>query len=297
MPEPRREAGKVEADVLRRLLIETAGVRGALVHLDRSWAAVLDRHPYPEAVRGPLGEALAAVSLLSSTIKFDGSLILQIEAAGPIRTLVVQATDRRTLRGLARWHGDVPASTALAELFGEGRVVLTATAPGGERYQGVVSLEGATLAGALERYFAQSEQLPTRVWLAAGLDRAAGLLLQAVPGEDLGGEGWERATALAATVSRNELLALPAETLLYRLFHEERVRLFDAEPVAFRCGCSRERIERLLVSLGREEVESIVAEQGAVEVTCEFCNRRYRLDAVDAAMLFSGTAGGSDTRH
>ncbi len=297
MPEPRRDAGEGDADALRRFLIETAGVRGALVHLDRSWAAVLDRHPYPEAVRGPLGQALAAVTLLSSTIKFEGSLILQVEAAGPIRTLVVQATDRRTLRGLARWEGEVPASTALADLFGEGRVVLTATAPGGERYQGVVPLEGATLGEALERYFAQSEQLPTRVWLAAGQERAAGLLLQTVPGQDADGEGWARATALAATLSSAELLGLPTETLLRRLFHEERVRLFDSEPVAFRCGCSRERIERLLRSLGRDEVESIVAEQGAVEVTCEFCNRRYRLDAVDAAMLFSGTAGGSDTRH
>jgi molecular chaperone Hsp33 len=175
--------------------------------------------------------------------------------------------------------------------------VLTATAPGGERYQGVVPLEGAILGDALERYFEQSEQLPTRVWLAAGPQRAAGLLLQAVPGGDPSGEGWARATALAATLSSAELLGLPTETLLHRLFHEERVRLFDAETVAFRCGCSRERIEGLLRSLGRDEVESIVAEQGAVEITCEFCNRRYRLDAVDAAMLFSGTAGGSDTRH
>jgi molecular chaperone Hsp33 len=297
MPDRRRESGGAETDALRRFLIETAGVRGALVRLDRSWTAVLDRHPYPAPVRGPLGEALAAVTLLSSTIKFEGSLILQVESGGPIRTLVVQATDRRTLRGLARWEGEVPDSTALADLFGEGRVVLTATAPGGERYQGVVPLEGAILGDALERYFEQSEQLPTRVWLAAGPQRAAGLLLQAVPGGDPSGEGWARATALAATLSSAELLGLPTETLLHRLFHEERVRLFDAETVAFRCGCSRERIEGLLRSLGRDEVESIVAEQGAVEITCEFCNRRYRLDAVDAAMLFSGTAGGSDTRH
>jgi molecular chaperone Hsp33 len=297
MSEGRRAAGRADADVLRRFLIETAGVRGALVRLDRSWAAVLERHPYPDPVRGPLGEALAAVTLLSSTIKFEGSLILQVESGGPIRTLVVQATDRRTLRGLARWEGEVPDSAALADLFGEGRVVLTATAPGGERYQGVVPLEGAILGDALERYFAQSEQLPTRVWLAAGPQRAAGLMLQAVPGGDPRGEGWARATTLAATLTPEELLGLPAEKLLHRLFHEERVRLFDAEPVAFRCGCSRERIDGLLRSLGREEVASIVAEQGAVEVTCEFCNRRYRLDAVDAAMLFGGTAGGSDTRH
>jgi len=241
---------------------------------------------------------LAAVVLLSSTIKFEGALILQVEAQGPLRTLVAQATDRRTLRGLARWEGDVPQGSSLHETFGAGRVVLTASAPGGERYQGVVALEGASLSAALETYFAQSEQLPTRLWLAADGSRATGLLLQRLPGTSVEDDTWPRAVVLADTLGDAELLGLSAEPLLYRLFHEERVRLFDAEPVSFRCGCSRERIEGLLRSLGPEEVDSVLAEQGVVEVTCEFCNRVYRVDAVDAAALFHEHGGGaSSTRH
>ena len=285
-------------DQLRRFVFEGAGVRGAVVHLDASWRGVLDRHPYPPAVQPPLGQVLAAVVLLSSTIKFEGALILQVEAQGPLRTLVAQATDRRTLRGLARWEGDVPQGSSLHETFGAGRVVLTASAPGGERYQGVVALEGASLSAALETYFAQSEQLPTRLWLAADGSRATGLLLQRLPGTSVEDDTWPRAVVLADTLRDAELLGLSAEPLLYRLFHEERVRLFDAEPVSFRCGCSRERIEGLLRSLGPEEVDSVLAEQGVVEVTCEFCNRVYRVDAVDAAALFHEHGGGaSSTRH
>ena len=285
-------------DQLRRFVFEGAGVRGAVVHLDASWQAVLDRHPYPPAVQPPLGQVLAAVVLLSSTIKFEGALILQVEAQGPLRTLVAQATDRRTLRGLARWEGEVPQGSGLHETFGAGRVVLTASAPGGERYQGVVALEGASLSAALETYFAQSEQLPTRLWLAADGSRATGLLLQRLPATSVEDDTWPRAVLLADTLRDAELLGLSAEPLLYRLFHEERVRLFEPEPVSFRCGCSRERIEGLLRSLGRDEVDAVLAEQGVVEVTCEFCNRLYRVDAVDAAALFREQGGrASSTRH
>jgi molecular chaperone Hsp33 len=285
-------------DGLRRFVFEGAGVRGAVVSLDASWQAVLDRHPYPAALQPPLGQVLAAVVLLSSTIKFEGALILQVEAEGPLRTLVAQATDQRTVRGLARWEGEVPPDGTIEETFGAGRVVLTASAPGGERYQGVVALEGQTLAAALESYFAQSEQLPTRLWLAADGRRATGLLLQRLPGTRADDDTWPRAVTLADTLRAEELLGLDAEPLLYRLFHEERVRLFDPEPVSFRCGCSRERIEGLLRSLGRDEVDAVLAEQGVVEVTCEFCNRVYRVDSVDAAALFHEHGGAaSSTRH
>ena len=236
--------------------------------------------------------------LLSSTIKFEGALIVQVEAEGPLRTLVAQATDRRTLRGLARWEGEVPDGGGLAETFGAGRLVLTASAPGGDRYQGVVALEGATLAGALEAYFAQSEQLPTRLWLAVDGQRAAGLLLQRLPQATDDEDAWRRTAMLADTLRDAELLQLGTKDLLRRLFNEETVRLFEAEPVAFRCGCSRERVDGLLRSLGREEVDEVLTAQGAIEVTCEFCNRVYRLDRVDAELLFRARgAAGSDTRH
>lgn len=288
-----------DTDSLHRFVFENAGIRGNLVHLDASWRAIQDTHPYPQAVREPLGEALALVSLLAATIKLTGSLILQAQGSGPIRTLVAQATNGRTLRGVARWEGEVPAGATLEEHFGEGRLVLTIGRANREPYQGIVPLVGANLAEAVERYFRDSEQLPTRLWVSARGERAAGLLLQRLPvdgtpglesGED--SDDWRRVGLLADTLSRDELEWLPCEDLLRRLFHEDQIRLYDPEPLAFRCGCSRTRIEDMLRTLGETETMSIVAEQGAVEVTCEFCNRRYRLDAVDAGQLFTET-----TRH
>lgn len=288
-----------DTDSLHRFLFENAGIRGNLVHLDTSWRAVLDTHRYPQGVREPLGEALALVTLLAATVKLTGSLILQAQGTGPIRTLVAQATSARTLRGIARWEGEVPENGALADRFGPGRLVLTIERGRREPYQGIVPLVGATLAAAVERYFNDSEQLPTRLWVSARGERAAGLLLQRLPvdgrigapgGED--SDDWRRICLLADTLSANELESLRCEDLLHRLFHEDRIRLFEPEPLAFRCGCSRSRIEDMLRSLGETETMAIVAEQGAVEVTCEFCNRRYRLDAVDAGQLFAET-----TRH
>ena len=288
-----------DADRLHRFVFENAGIRGNLVHLDASWRAVLDTHPYPQSVREPLGEALALVSLLASTVKFTGSLILQAQGSGPIRTLVAQATSARTVRGVARWEGEVPVDSGLKARFGQGRLVLTIERGTREPYQGIVPLAGANLAEAVERYFNDSEQLPTRLWVSARGERAAGLLLQRLPvdgpaergsGED--SDDWRRISLLADTLSQDELEGLPCEGLLRRLFHEDQIRLFEPEPIAFRCGCSRSRIEEMLRTLGEAEAMSIVAEQGAIEVTCEFCNRRSRLDAVDAGQLFAET-----TRH
>jgi molecular chaperone Hsp33 len=280
-----------DTDALHRFLFEGTEVRGELVHLDASWRAVLTRHPYPETVRGPLGEALAATVLLTGTLKFDGALILQVQGAGPLRTLVAQATHGRTIRGLARWEGQVPAG-AIEAVFGPGRLVLTLEPERGERYQGIVPLFGANLAEALETYFRTSEQLGTRLWLAAGPERAAGLLLQRLPGHHGAEEDWTRVVTLADTLTQEELTGLPTETLLHRLFHEENLRLFEGEPVAFRCTCSRGRIEQTLRALGQEEVEATIAQEGQVEVSCEFCNRIYRWDLVDARQLFAAS-----TRH
>lgn len=273
-------------DRLYRFLLDGTGVRGELVYLDAAWRAVLDIHDYPDPVRRQLGEALAAVQLLASTLKFEGSLILQVQGNGPLRTLVAQATHRHTVRGLARWEGTVPDGP-IADVFGEGRLVLTMEPLSGEHYQGIVPLEGENLAQALEAYFGASEQLPTRLWLTASAQRAAGLMLQRMPTQTGTDEDWNRLGHLASTVTKSELTDLPAPKLLYRLFNEERVRVFEPDPVAFRCGCSRGRVEDTLRALGRSEVEDILAEQGAVEIDCEFCNRQYRLDPVDAYRLFS----------
>jgi molecular chaperone Hsp33 len=277
------------SDSLHRFLFERAGVRGELVYLDASWRAVLDIHAYPDPVRQQLGKALAAVLLLTGTIKFEGSLILQAQGDGPLRTLVAQATHRRTIRGLARWNGAVPDTAGLADIFGDGSIAITIEPLGGERYQGIVPLEGADLAAALETYFSSSEQLDTRLWLTATEQRATGLLLQRLPAEGGTEEDWERISLLAQTVTVDELVSLPAEELLYRLFNEETVRLFESEPVAFRCTCSRQRIEDTLRAMGEAEIESIVEEHGAIEVDCEFCNRHYHLDRVDALKLFAAS--------
>jgi molecular chaperone Hsp33 len=279
------------SDTLHRFLFEGTQVRGELVHLDASWRAVLSRHPYPETVRAPLGEALAATVLLTGTLKFDGALILQVQGEGPLRTLVAQATHAGTIRGLARWEGEVPTG-AIDAVFGAGRLVLTLEPEGGERYQGIVPLLGANLAEALETYFRTSEQLGTRLWLAAGPERAAGLLLQRLPGSQGDEDDWMRIATLAATLTPEELTGLPTETLLHRLFHEEALRLFEGEPVAFRCTCSRGRIEDTLRAMGEEEVEATLAQEGQVEVSCEFCNRIYRWDLVDARQIFTAA-----TRH
>lgn len=286
-----------DTDRLYRFVFDNLGIRGNLVHLDATWRAVMGTHPYPDAVRDLLGEALAAVTLLASTIKFQGSLILQAQGSGPIRTLVAQTTHEHLVRGLARWEGEVPTQGTLHARCGEGHLALTIKRDGAEPYQGIVPLEGADLASAIERYFRDSEQLPTRLWLTAGEQRTAGLLLQRLPGEGLDAgamsdEDWQRIGLLADTLTREELTGLPTADLLYRLFHEESIRLFEPEPIAFRCGCSRLRIEETLKILGPDEVDDIIAEEGSISVTCEFCNRTYAFDAVDARQLFA-----EHTRH
>ncbi|TQV62607.1 MAG: Hsp33 family molecular chaperone HslO [Halothiobacillaceae bacterium] len=276
--------------------VRVAPARGELVQLDAAWQALLSRSDYPPAVAELLGQAAVAAVLLAATLKIDGKLTLQVMTDKPAETdasrpggvhlLVMQVSSDRELRGLARWHGDV-SENGLA-LMGDGRLVMTIETARGERYQGIVPLEGASLAQALEGYFERSEQLPTRLWLEAGPQRAAGLLVQKMPGHDSGrdDEDWNRIVALSGTVTRDELLDLSAETLLHRLYHEEDRRVFEPEAVRFACSCSRERVADMLRSLGRDEIDGIIAEQGHVEVDCEFCNARYTFDAVDAAGLF-----------
>jgi molecular chaperone Hsp33 len=275
------------SDQLYRFTFEHFGIRGEIISLAASWQAVIERHDYPPAVRDYLGQALVAVSLLSATIKFKGSLILQMQGDGPLRTLVAQATGRRMIRGMARADGEVPAGD-LRAAFGNGRMVLTTEAPNGERYQGIVSLEAAELAGVVEAYFAQSEQLSSRVWLAADGQSAGGLLLQRLPGGPDDEEDWRRVCIFADTLEREELLRIAPGELLRRLFTEEDLRLYEPEPVAFRCSCSRERMAEALRGLGREEVQAILREQGSLEADCEFCNAHYHFDSVDVEALFAG---------
>jgi molecular chaperone Hsp33 len=280
-------------DNLQRFMFEHAAIRGELVRLDTTWRAVLERHNYPPVVRNLLGELMAAAALLSATLKFKGSLILQIQGSGPVSLLVVESTSDRTLRGMAQWTG-TPDSMSFPQLVGEGRFVITIDPKeNGQRYQGIVSLEGQTVSEALENYLARSEQLDSRLWLAADDQRAAGMLLQKMPNRvEEDSDMWDRATHLGATLKRAELLELPASEIIRRLYHEEDVRLFDGETVQFHCNCSRERVANALRLLGYDEIRSILDERNAIDVDCEFCNQHYRFDSVDAEQLF---AAGSDT--
>jgi molecular chaperone Hsp33 len=284
-------------DRLRRFLFEDAPVRGHWVRLTRTWAEAREHQVLATPVMTLLGESLAATSLIAASLKFSGTLTLQLSGGdGPVTMLVAQATDAGTVRAVA--HADSAAADALPrfqELVGGGRLVVSVEqGEGVVPWQGVVPLQGDSLAACLESYFAVSEQVPTAIVLAADADNAAGLLLQKLPAPASVGEGeaasvqdvWEEAILLLATLRAEELLAWDVDELLRKLFGSRDLRLFDAEPVGFACRCSRGRVAAMLQAMGKAEVDSILAEQGAVTVTCEFCRRPYRFDAVDAASLF-----------
>lgn len=284
-------------DLLRKFILQRAQVRGEWVRLETSWQEMLSHADYPQFVKQVLGEALTAAVLLSATIKHRGSLILQIRGEGPIHLLVVQATSQGTVRGLAQWSREA-SNITLSGVFGNAQMAITLEASDHrERYQSLIPLEGDTLAQALEAYFSRSEQLPTRLWLTANAHTAAGLLLQRLPHETVDDEDWQRASLLLDTLTAAELRDLDAETLLYRLFHEEEPRLFEPSPIHFRCNCSRKRVEQLVQALGEEEATAILKEQGKIQVTCEFCNASYTLDAIDVAQLYRETAPSSDSIH
>jgi molecular chaperone Hsp33 len=293
-----------EVDSLRRFLFEGLQVRGEIVRLEAAWHQVLEHQDYPAPVRTVLGEALAAAVLLASTLKFEGMLTLQLQGDGPMRLLVAQCTSRGTVRGLAKWEGEPPAGD-LRALTGDARLAITIERGAGQdRYQGIVPVSGDSLAACLDNYFTGSVQVPTRLWLATDGRRSAGMLLQRLPESEPGrreseDDDWDRLLVLAGTLRDEELLELGHSALLGRLFAEDDVRLFDEQSVIFSCSCDRDRVANTLRLLGREEIARLVAERGEVEVRCEFCNRPYRFDAVDAEALFADTppSEGSTTLH
>ena len=281
-----------ERDRQQKFLVESCDVRGHLVQLDDTWKEAVARTDYPEPVKSILGEAFVAATLLSSTVKFEGKITLQVRGNGPIHLLVVQVTNEGTVRGLARWD-EVPAAADLSTAFGaDARMIISIEAREyTEPYQGIVPLEGNSIADALQTYFNTSEQLPTRLYLAVSDNTAAGVLIQKLPVEERtyhDADGWQRASVLCETLTAQELCHDDSQTLLHRIFHEERVRLFDAEGIRFHCSCSRERTDGMLLGLGEKEVESIVEEKGKVEIICEFCDAHYDYDSVDVAALFKG---------
>jgi len=283
-------------DVLHRFLLERAGVRGTLVRLGPAWREVAGRADYPPALHALLGEALAASALLTGNIKLDGALSLELKSSGALRLLFAECNDHGHLRGLARWNEPLHAPLVLNALPEAIMAITIGNVDRGQRYQGLVDLQHAGLAESLEEYFVKSEQLPARIVLAADGEHAVGLMLQKMPSE--GGvdavhdeDAWNRVVHLTATLGVEELLGCAPEELLYRLYHEESVRLFEPKPLAFGCSCSRDRVSAMLRSLGREEVEAALqARDNEIEVICEFCAQRYHFDRIDAEHLLSDSA-------
>jgi molecular chaperone Hsp33 len=288
------------SDTLQRFLFEHVPIRGELVQLAATWQAVTERHDYPAPLRTLLGELMAAGALLAATLKFEGRLILQLHGSGPVKLVVVECAAGHAMRATAKWDGTI-AETGLGALLGRGRFVINLLPESGQQgYQGVVDLDADSVAAVLEHYMAVSEQIQTRLWLACDNARAAGLLLQKLPEREMAdADAWPRIGHLAATVQAQELLTLAPQLLLRRLFHEEDLRVFEPHPVYFRCSCTRERVTGMLRMLGPDEVRSVITERGEVEVHCEFCNRRYAFDAIDAEEIFAAgvAAPVEKTRH
>lgn len=309
---------------LHKFIFEGLPVRGALVRLTDAWTEILARRQansttgaWPPPVAELLGEMAAAGVLMQSNIKFNGALVLQIFGDGPVKVAVAEVQHDLSLRATAKVLGDVQLNDRLPELVNvhnKGRCAITLDPrdklPGQQPYQGVVPLHGdhrekiGRLSDVLQHYMLQSEQLDTTLVLAADAKVAAGLLIQRLPLEGEGNlagslvsranedeiglnEHYNRIATLAASLQRDELLELDADTILRRLFWEERLMRFPAQVPRFACTCSRERVANMIRSLGREEADSILEEQGGIEVGCDFCGQQYSFDAVDAAQLFA----------
>jgi molecular chaperone Hsp33 len=283
-------------DVLHRFLLERAGVRGTLVRLGPAWREVAGRADYPPALHALLGESLAASALLTGNIKLDGALSIELKSSGALRLLFAECNDQGRLRGLARWNEPLPDPLALDAMPDAIMAITIGNVDRDQRYQGLIDLQHAGLAGSLESYFVKSEQLPARILLAADGGYAVGLMLQKMPDEGgrdaaLDDEAWNRIVHLTATLGADELLNTAPEQLLYRLYHEESARLFEPRALAFGCNCSRDRVTAMLRSLGRDEVEAaLVARGDEIEVICEFCAQRYHYDRIDAEHLLSVSA-------
>jgi molecular chaperone Hsp33 len=287
-----------DRDQLTRFLIEGAGVRGVRVHLQDTWQQIRTRgaslnESIPPAATELLGEATAAAALFTGHAKVDGRLSVQLRGQGTLRTLFAECTAAGTLRGIAQLaeEGTGTVSRDLRELGPDAMLAITIENPSRDdrepmRYQGLVALESDSLAGAFEDYFRRSEQLPTRLLLAADVTAAAGLMLQKLPGDAGDDDGWVRAGALFDTLTPDELLKWTGDELLTRLFHEDGVQLLGSKPLAFACSCSRERVETMLTSLGQDEAQAALAD-GEVVVRCEFCGQAYRFSSEQIADLFS----------
>jgi molecular chaperone Hsp33 len=286
-----------EQDQLHRYLFENAAVRGELVNVSNTWRETIKNHDYPAPVQTLLAEMLVATSLLTATLKFDGEITVQLQGDGPLSLAVINGNNNQELRGVARMKGEIPTDSTLKSMVGNGYLVITISPEKGERYQGVVGLEGETLSACIEDYFMRSEQLPTRLFIRTSDQGAAGILLQVMPAQDTEKEDFDHLAALTETIKTEELIGLPATDVLWRLYHQEEATVFDPQPVFYKCTCSRERCGEVLKTLPQEEVDEIIAEDGKIDMSCDYCGSNYIFDAVDIAGIRTNSVENSDRLH
>lgn len=291
-------------DTLQHFLFEHTPIRGNIVHLNHTYRQALQHQSLPLVLKQALGELMAASALLSATLKMDGAMVLQLQSKGALKLLVVECSSALEMRATAKWAGEI-SNQSFIELIQHGQFVITLDPEQGEAYQGIVPLEGETIAEMLENYMQRSQQIDTSLWLHCDGENAAGLLLQKLPEQpdqhhhDQDPDAWNRVNHLANTVTSSELQNLAPEQLLTRLFAEEDVRLFEEKPVRFHCNCNKTKVSAMLQMLGADEINSILAERENIEVNCDFCNKHYVFDAVDAAALFTNeiTISLGSSRH
>ncbi|EFC88446.1 MAG: Hsp33 family molecular chaperone HslO [Neisseria sp.] len=277
------------ADIRTRFIFDDMPVRGLHVRLENVWTHIVGQKHYPAAIRRALGELLAAGALLSGNLKTDGTLIVQVQGQGRLKMLVVEATSDQTVRATARWDetADINDDESLTDLLGSNSVfVLTLQPKDAEPWQGVVPLEGSSIAQMLINYTKRSEQLDTQIVLASSDDACGGLLVQRLPETEPDAASWEHVSTLVQTLTSEELTGLDAQHVLYRLFHETPPRVFDPENIEFACTCSRGKVSDMLLMLGGEEVGGVVAEQGSIQIDCDFCHAKYVFDETDVNALF-----------
>ncbi len=278
-----------DKDGLQRFLFEHANIRGEIVHLNQTFDTIIHQHPYPDAIKILLGEAMLACVLLTGSLKFEGEVSLQFQGDSRLSLLLVQCDHKLQIRALAQYQAQV-ADIDYQDAFKEGKMVLNLTPFNQtQTYQSIVPIQSGSMAENLMYYFAQSEQLACHVTLAVEGNSAAGMLLQLMPGQDTSKreEFWSYAVHIGQTITNHELLTLDNETILHRLYHETDIRLFDSRPIQFKCRCNVDKMKQALTLLGQADVYALLEEHGGkVTVNCDFCNQHYAFDAIDVALFF-----------
>jgi molecular chaperone Hsp33 len=289
----------VQSDIVMPFVFETLPIRGAVIQLERSWHRMLLGHDYEQPVLETLGQSAAASALIAQSLKFDGSITLQISGDGPLAMLVVQCTSKLELRGMAS-AGPLDEDLAFPDLVNKARCAITVDAGAMERpYQGIVEVSGDSLADSIEHYYARSAQVPSHLQLVSDSRCCGGILLQQMPSAgDPAADDWRRVGLLASTLGLRDVEGGVGPDLLTRLFAEDDLRVFRPRETVFRCRCTDRRAEDVLKLLGKEETAEVLEEQGRIEVTCEYCGHVRTFDSIDIESLFADTGlRPSDTLH